>query len=119
MRFTAEGTDEDPGPRVVHAGDLGALALIVAAADSSPGDVADVQAVQRAAAGAPWMLATLHAVATTGSLRQAARQLHVHHSTLHDRLAHAEADLGWGVRDVGGGFRLQLALHLRRVLRAR
>jgi hypothetical protein len=37
------------------------------------------------------MLATLHAVATTASLRAAATGIHVHHSTLQGRLPPAAA----------------------------
>ncbi|WP_138758982.1 helix-turn-helix domain-containing protein [Modestobacter altitudinis] len=112
LRLTAEGTEDDPGPRVVHADGLGALPLLVRAADGS--DVPDVRALEHAATVGPWALATLDAVATATSLRDAARALHVHHSTLQDRLLHAETALGWGVREPAGRLRLQLALVLRR-----
>ncbi len=115
LRLTAEGTEADPGPRVVHADQLGALALLVEAAEGVP--VADVAHLERAAAAGPWVLATLEAVAGTTSLRDAARVVHVHHSTLQDRVLHAEADLGWEVRDPAGRLRLQLALTLRRAAR--
>ena len=64
------------------------------------------------------MLPTLDAVAGPHSLREAARALQVHHSTMQDRLAHAEALLGWKVRTQPGRLRLELALVLRRALRA-
>lgn len=115
LRLTADGTQEDPGPRVVHADQLGALTLLVPAADGAV--VPDVRALEHAAAVGPWVLATLDAVATTSSLRDAARALHVHHSTLQDRLAHAETALGWTVRDPAGRLRLQLGLVLRRAAR--
>ncbi|MFE1879127.1 helix-turn-helix domain-containing protein [Streptomyces diastatochromogenes] len=117
LRFTAEGDDLDPGQRVVRADELGGVALlaelVVPGAEPHP----DVRAVETAAADAPWMLRTLHAVAATASLRAAAAEAGVHHSTLQDRLAHAEHLLGWPVRTPQGRFRLQLALLLRHLTR--
>ncbi|SDH11320.1 PucR C-terminal helix-turn-helix domain-containing protein [Klenkia brasiliensis] len=118
LRLTAEGTPEDPGPRVVHADEVGTVLLLVEAADDAP-PLPDVQALDAAAAAGPWVLTTLDAVATTGSQRDAARALHLHHSTLQDRLQHAEQLLGWDLRDPAGRLRLQLALHLRRAARSR
>jgi hypothetical protein len=59
------------------------------------------------------MLSTLYAAATTTSLRTAAAALRVHHSTLQDRIVHAERLLGWAVREPQGRLRLHLALILR------
>ena len=117
LRLTAEGTEADPGPRAVFSDDLGALASLVRVADTEGSEVPDVRAVERAAAVAPWVLPTLDAVCRTTSLRDAARELRLHHSTLQDRLASAEAVLGWKVRTPQGRLRLQLALALRRALR--
>ncbi|MFE0257589.1 helix-turn-helix domain-containing protein [Streptomyces sp. NPDC059010] len=117
LRFTAEGTAQDPGPGVVHADDLGGIALladlVVPGAEPPP----DVQALEAAAAAAPWLLATLHAVASTVSLRAAAAEINVHHSTLQERLAHAEHLLGWPLRTPQGRFRLGLALTMRHLTR--
>ncbi|WP_307872636.1 helix-turn-helix domain-containing protein [Paractinoplanes ovalisporus] len=115
LRFTAAGTDQDPGPRVVHADDLGGLALLAAAVDAGAGPVPDERALDLAAATAGWMLTTLEAVAEAASLRAAATALRVHHSTLQDRLAHIRPVLGWDVRDPAGRLRLQVALALRRL----
>ncbi|KMS77373.1 CdaR family transcriptional regulator [Streptomyces viridochromogenes] len=116
LRFTAEGTAQDPGPRVVHADELGDVALladlVVPGAEPPP----DVHAVEAAAAAAPWLLATLHAVATTVSLRAAAAEINVHHSTLQERLAQAEHLLGWPLRTPQGRFRLGLALAMRHLV---
>lgn len=117
LRLTAEGTADDPGPRVVHADCLGALALLVRAADTVAEPIPDVGALDRAAVSAPWALATLEAFAGASSVRDASRALGVHHSTVQDRLGHAEAHLGWSIRDQAGRLRLQLALVLRRSLR--
>ncbi|MEV6592963.1 helix-turn-helix domain-containing protein [Streptomyces acidicola] len=117
LRFTAEGTARDPGPGVVHADDLGGISLladlVVPGAEPPP----DVQALECAVADTPWMLVTLHAVAATASLRAAAAEVKVHHSTLQDRLTHAESLLGWPVRTPQGRLRLQLALTIRRLAR--
>ncbi|MCY1139150.1 helix-turn-helix domain-containing protein [Actinoplanes sp. Pm04-4] len=117
LRFTAEGTEQDPGRRVVHADELGGLVLLAAAVGPGTEPVPDVRALDRATA--PWMLTTLDAVAETASLRAAATALRVHHSTLQDRLAHTIPVLGWDVREPRGRLRLQLALALRRLHRSR
>lgn len=113
LRFAAEGTDEDPGETVVHFAELGGLAVLADVPD--PAGVPDVRALGRAAGGASWVLTTLHAVASTISLRAAATVLRLHHSTLQDRIGHAEHLLGWSVRQPQGRLRLQLALTLRRL----
>jgi len=115
LRFTAAGTEQDPGPHVVHADQLGGLAVLAAAVGPGAEPVSDVQDLERARSTAPWALATLVAVATTPSLRTAAATLVVHHSTLQDRLTHVEDLLGWPVRDPAGRLRLQLAIALRRL----
>ncbi|MEV4889418.1 helix-turn-helix domain-containing protein [Nonomuraea sp. NPDC055795] len=117
LRLAADGTDQDPGPRVVLYDNLGGLAALAAAVPAGADPVPDVHALEHAASAAPWMLATLHAIAYAVSLRAAAAQLPVHHSTLQDRLAHAEHLLGWTIRDPEGRLRLQLALTLRRLHR--
>jgi DNA-binding PucR family transcriptional regulator len=116
LRFTAEGTDADPGPRVVRAEELGTLVLLADVVRPG-GDVPpDVRRLSAAAAASPWLLATLDAVATTASLRTAAAGLRVHHSTLQERVTAAERALGWDVREPRGRLRLQLALVARRLL---
>ncbi|EFC85324.1 hypothetical protein FrEUN1fDRAFT_1626, partial [Parafrankia sp. EUN1f] len=72
LRFTAGGTAMDPGPRVVHADQLGGLAVLATAVGPATPPDSDVQALDRAASAAPWMLATLEAVTTSPSLRAAA-----------------------------------------------
>jgi hypothetical protein len=115
LRLTAEGTDEDPGPRIVHADELGGLAMLAGAVGPATPPIPDVLALEQVAAAAPWMLSTLYAVATNTSLRTAAVALRVHHSTLQDRIIHAERLLGWPVREPQGRLRLALALALRRL----
>ncbi|MFJ4435123.1 helix-turn-helix domain-containing protein [Streptomyces sp. NPDC088923] len=118
LRFTAEGTAADPGQRWVRAEELGGLSVLAAAVGPRTVPVPDVIALRRAHAAAPWALLTLHAVAAHASLRTAAAALNVHHSTLQERLAHAERLLGWNVREPAGRLRLQLALALDRLHRS-
>ena len=115
LRFAAAGDEQDPGPSVVHADELGGLAVLAATVGPGSEPISDVRDLERARSTAPWALATLVAVATTASLRTAATTLVVHHSTLQDRLAHVEELLGWSVRDPAGKLRLQLAVALRRL----
>ena len=119
LRFAADGTAQDPGPQIVHADSLGGLAVLAAAVRPDSPQTADVEALDQAGSTAPWMLATLHAVAYAPSLRTAAAELTLHHSTLQDRLAHGEHLLGWNVREPAGRLRLQLAFALRRLHRHR
>ncbi|MBK3628644.1 helix-turn-helix domain-containing protein, partial [Streptomyces sp. MBT49] len=107
----------DPGPRVVHADELGDIALLAGLVAPGADPPPDVHALDAAAADAPWLLTTLYAVTTTASLRAAAAEANVHHSTLQDRLTHAEHLLGWPVRTPQGRLRLHLALTMRRLAR--
>ncbi|MFF4349661.1 helix-turn-helix domain-containing protein [Streptomyces sp. NPDC001530] len=117
LRLTAEGTAQDPGARTVYAEELGGLALLATAVGPGTPPIPDVLAVERALAEAPWAAATLHAVAAAPSLRAAAAELTVHHSTLQERLAQAEHILGWDVHAPQGRLRLQLALAVRKLRR--
>ncbi len=107
-----------PGPAVVHASDLGAMAII--AERMSREDISrvkDVQALDSLAAeptGAD-TLAVLAALCQTGSARKAASSLYRHHSTLITRLAHAERQLGFAFGTPTGRLRLELALMLRQL----
>ena len=113
LRFTAAGTPQDPGAHVVHADALGDLALLERLVVPGAEPPADVRALEATIADAPWMLVTLHAVAATASLRAAAIEISVHHSTLQARIVHAETLLGWSIRTPLGLQRLNLALGLR------
>ncbi|MFF7945723.1 PucR family transcriptional regulator [Streptomyces griseorubiginosus] len=117
LRFTAEGTAQDPGPRVVHAEELGGVALLADLVTPGAEAPPDVRALEAAGASTPWLLATLDAVVSTASLRAAAAEINVHHSTLQDRLSHAEHLLGWPLRTPQGRLRLQLALTMRHLTR--
>ncbi|MGW0465453.1 helix-turn-helix domain-containing protein [Streptomyces sp. NPDC003027] len=101
-------------PTVVPAPDLGALALLAdipaAAALAHP----DVMALARLGAeqdGAQ-TLATLEAVCRTRSLREAAKLLSLHHSSVAQRVARAERTLDMSLTDPSGRQRVQTALLL-------
>ncbi|WP_030744079.1 helix-turn-helix domain-containing protein [Streptomyces sp. NRRL F-5135] len=117
LRFTAEGTDRDPGPRTVYADELGGLAPLAETVGPGTEPIPDVRALERAVASAPWAARTLHSFAFAMSLRTAAAELTLHHSTLQGRLTQAERWLGWPVHDPRGRLRLQLALTLWRLHR--
>jgi hypothetical protein len=76
VRFTASGDASDPGPRVAHTDDLGVLVLLAQAVQTDRPPPSDVQALDRAATAAPWMLATLDAIARNGSLRSGRHGAH-------------------------------------------
>ena len=102
---------------MAYAEELGGVALLadlVVPGAEPPPDVRDLDA---AAAATPWLLPTLHAAASTASLRAAAAAASVHHSTLQDRLTHAEHLLGWSVCTPQGRLRLHLALTMRHLAR--
>jgi hypothetical protein len=115
LRFAADGTEADPGPRIVDAETLGGLTVLAEAVGPDTTPVADVVTLGAAAATHPWLLATLDAIARSGSLRTAATLLNVHHSSLQDRVAIAERLLGWSLHDPSGRLRTELALVLRRL----
>ncbi|MGQ4510766.1 helix-turn-helix domain-containing protein [Streptomyces sp. DW26H14] len=118
LRFTAEGTDRDPGPRSVFAEELGSgLTLLADAIGRQTPRGTDVREMERLLGAASWAPATVHAAATFPSLRAAADALHVHHSTLQARVAQLERLLGRSVRDPQGRLRLQLALAMWRLHR--
>lgn len=117
LRLTADGTPADPGPQVVHAQEVGGLLVLASAVGPETGKHADVVVLEQSAGEHPWLLATLTAVAEQSSLRAAAAALHVHHSTLQERIAHAERTLGWSIGEPAGRLRLQVALVLRRLHR--
>jgi DNA-binding PucR family transcriptional regulator len=91
--------------------------LLAASVTATTPLLPDELALQHAAAAAPWMLVTLDVVAGSASMRAAAATLQVHHSTLQERITHAERLLGWNIRRPHGSHRLYLALALRRLRR--
>ncbi|TWF75253.1 PucR-like helix-turn-helix protein [Pseudonocardia hierapolitana] len=75
-----------------------------------PSQAGPLQRLRRASEEMPHLVQTLTHYAMTSTIRAAATALFVHHSTLQDRLDHAERLLGWDIRQPAGRCRLQLAL---------
>lgn len=84
------------GPAIAGIGDLDVLDALAA----EPGSGTE-------------LLATLEVLVQAGSLRAAARELHLHHNSVAVRVTRAEAALGYGLGETAGRFRLALALALR------
>ncbi|MEU7038393.1 helix-turn-helix domain-containing protein [Streptomyces sp. NPDC046237] len=111
LRFTT------PHQTVVSYDDLGALALLAEIPQDASRDNADVAAIAALARTAgPEDLETLDAYCATGSLRQAADLLHLHHSSVARRLEQITRTLGIELTDPTGLTRARLALTAWRLL---
>ncbi|SHM22363.1 helix-turn-helix domain-containing protein [Cryptosporangium aurantiacum] len=122
LRFatTAGGPTGDPGDAVVDHDALGPLALLAEIPTARLRDQPDVRALDALARTDSGALdvAALEAFCRTGSLRQAAAALYLHHSSVAARLAHVEDALGWHLDEPGDRFRAQLALWARKLATA-
>ncbi|WP_345732153.1 helix-turn-helix domain-containing protein, partial [Cryptosporangium minutisporangium] len=107
----------DPGDAVVDHDALGPLALLAEIPTARLRDQPDVRALDALARTDSGALdvAALEAFCRTGSLRQAAAALYLHHSSVAARLAHVEDALGWRLDEPGDRFRAQLALWARKL----
>ena len=104
------------GGAVVDWDDLGGyLALAEHVPPEAIAEIPDVRALDRlvGSRGGRLIVATLHAVCTTDSIRHAGSALQLHHSSVAARLDRAEEELGFSVRTAAGRTRLALALTLR------
>jgi len=114
LRFAAAGLHGTNDDRLVSHEELGALTALA----TVPGEVArslpDVRALTDLGRrpGGRGLLATLAAVCRTRSHRAAAVQLHLHHSSIAGRLAHAERALGFTLDGDHAITRAQTALLL-------
>ncbi|WP_344958733.1 helix-turn-helix domain-containing protein [Actinomadura miaoliensis] len=104
-----------PRQPVVHYDDLGALALLAEIPPDTARANTDVAAITRMA-DTPEDLETLDAYCVTGSLRQAADVLHLHHSSVARRLEQIGKTLGIDLTDPTGLARARLALTTWRLL---
>jgi hypothetical protein len=109
LRFTT------PRQPVVHYADLGALALLAHLPPDAARDNPDVTAIA-ALAGNLDDLDTLDAYCATGSQRQAADRLHLHHSSVARRLDQIGKTLGIDLTEPTGLIRARLALTTWRLL---
>lgn len=119
LRFATSRRDAGATARpVVHATELGPLGFLADTLRSADiRGVPDVDALGDLAAtpGGRGVLLALEAIAQAGSLREAARRIHLHHNSVAARLRRAETVLGYRVTDPAGIARLQLTLALRRL----
>ncbi|MFV0457871.1 MAG: helix-turn-helix domain-containing protein [Actinomycetales bacterium] len=100
------------GP-VVHYEELGAIATVAeAVSQESASADPDVTRLRELTREHGWPISTLEAVLASSSLRQAATQLHIHHSTLQERLSRLEVWLGFSPISPAGRIRVGLALVL-------
>lgn len=110
---------------VNHADELRTVLLLADAADRAADQHPDVAALARsletgrALDPAGRTLAVLDAVVATDSLRAAAAEVGLHHSTLQSRVTELSNALGYDIRTPSGRTRLALALHLYRLATAR
>ncbi|MFG2874306.1 helix-turn-helix domain-containing protein [Streptomyces sp. NPDC048337] len=109
LRFT---TAREP---VLRHADLGALALLAEVPPDAARGNADVAAIARIA-GNPEDLETLDAYCATGSLRRAADQLHLHHSSIARRLEQIAKALDIELTEPTGLTRARIALTAWRLL---
>ena len=115
LRTTSDGAPGEPGDTVVRYADLGGLAVVAEQISGVAAEVADVRALDAVAAAHPWALGTLDTVIRHLTVRRAATELHVHHSTLQERIVHLRRELGFDVDSPIGRQRAALALALRRL----
>lgn len=103
---------------VIDHRELGALALLAHIPHHVLHQDTDVTSIARLARD-PEDLKTLDAYCSTGSLRQAARLLHLHHSSVSRRLDQIGADLDITLTDPDGLLRAKIALTSWRLLHDR
>lgn len=121
LRFAVADTPQDA---VADHGELGPVALLADIPAERLRAQEDVQRLGRLACGergeraaqGGGLLAALSAFCRTGTLRQAAAELHLHHSSVAARLAHVEKEFGWSLRDPQDRFRAQLAVYAWRLV---
>jgi len=97
---------------VLDAEELGSVLLIAEAADARAEPHPDLAALGRVLHRDGRALAQFESLLATDSLRGAAGELGLHHSTLQARVAELSTELGYDIRKPDGRTRLSLALSL-------
>jgi hypothetical protein len=105
------------GPRKPRqlADDLGGLLDFAEQADSSKLETPDLTALKRLLLAQPKALVLLEAIAATNSLRAAADEVGLHHSSVQSRTADYSQALGFDILTAAGRVRLSLVLTLFRL----
>lgn len=117
-RPSSDGSSVDPCDIVIGYEELGGLELLADLPSDRlrrHRDVIAVESMLKLPSGAMDIKA-LEAFSRTGSLRQAAQSLYLHHSTVAVRLARVEAATGWDLNDPDDRFRARFALWARRLM---
>ena len=112
LRFAVPGTTDAAFIEHDALGTLALLAELPAQRLRTEPDVLALDALASTRAGA-LDVAALEAFCRTGSLRQAAAELHLHHSSVAARLARVEQAVGWRLDTPGDRFRARLAVVAR------
>lgn len=108
---------EPPGEPLVRADDFGGLASLLADSVGEP-PLPDLDAL-REVMEHPWGRATVDAIVRCGSIRQAARQVGVHHSTMQARSEAVAETLGFDPFEGFGRTRLGTAYLVHRLRHSR
>jgi hypothetical protein len=109
---------QGPGARTVaHFDQLGSVVALAAVADTDLTDLPDRAALAELSRTETGLTAILTAevLMRTGSQRDAAARMNLHHSTVAHRVSHVEQALGYGLGEHSNWFRAQLAIHLWRL----
>ena len=109
---------QGPGVRpIAHFDQLGSVVALAAIAGTDLMDLQDrvaLAALSRTETGLTAIL-TAEILMRTGSQREAAAHMNLHHSTVAHRVGHVEHALGYGLGEHANWFRAQLAIHLWRL----
>jgi hypothetical protein len=97
------------------ADDLGSLLVFAELADSSTPVTPDLTALKQLLQAQPKALVLLEAIAVTNSLRAAADEVGLHHSSVQSRTADYSRALGFDILTAAGRVRLSLVLTLFRL----
>lgn len=113
LRF-AQGPGAGP---IAHFDQLGSVVALAAVADTDLMDLQDRVALAELSRTETGLTAILTAevLMRTGSQREAAARMNLHHSTVAHRVGHVEQALGYGLGEHSNWFRAQLAIHLWRL----
>ncbi|MEF2978920.1 helix-turn-helix domain-containing protein [Subtercola sp. YIM 133946] len=114
LRFTGDGTPDNPGPMRIAYESLGTLAALAEVTPDAGAAQSDIARLTELEESQPGTLLILQTLVECESLRQAASKLHIHHSTLQARVPRLESALGY-VLDPIGRSRLFASLTVRRI----